>query len=98
MVPMHVKSVYEFRNQILAIEADIKKDVILKIKISGDLGANAVETALLEKRLTGVKLQKNFVTNAINLYYLLGAKTEKIKKEELIEAVMSLKPDRIKII
>ena len=91
---MHIKNTYQFRNQTLILEADVKKNIILKIKISGDLGANAGEVALLEKRLTGVGLQEKFVANAINLYYLLGAKTEKIRKEELIDAVMSIKPSK----
>jgi hypothetical protein len=96
MVSMHIKNTYQFRNQTLVLEADVKKNIILKIKISGDLGANPTELIMLEKRLTGVGLQEKSVTNAINMYYLLGAKTDKITKEELIDAVMSIKPDKAK--
>lgn len=74
------------------IKADVKDKQIKKMEIEGDLGANPSDfISLLEKHFIGVGFRREAITNAVNTFYLLGARTEKVTKEQLIEAIMGLK-------
>jgi len=77
------------------VNATVKGGRIAKIEIDGDLGANPSDfITLLDKHLVGVGFRRESITNAVNTFYLLGAKTEKITKEQLIEAIIGLHSNR----
>ena len=40
--------------------------------------------------MIGVGFRRESITNAVNTFYLFGAKTEKITKEQLIDAIVGL--------
>jgi hypothetical protein len=89
---MHVHSSYNIGTGIVEIDARIEKKLVAEIKITGDLGANPPDfVQLLEKHLVGVRFKKEAITNAVTTFYLLGARTEKITKEQLIDAIMGMR-------
>ncbi len=88
---MHLQNSYSVKGGTLKIEAEIENNLITMMKIEGDLGSDPADFAtFLEKHLKGVLFKRESITNAITTLYLLGAKTEKVTKEELIEAIMGL--------
>ncbi len=89
---MRLQNTCNINSVTVTVKATVKGDRIAKIEIDGDLGADPSDLmTLLGKHLIGVGFRRESVTNAVNTFYLLGAKTEKITKEQLIEAIMGLK-------
>ncbi|HIH50448.1 MAG: lipoate protein ligase C-terminal domain-containing protein [Candidatus Micrarchaeaceae archaeon] len=89
---MRLQNTCNINSVTVTVKATVKGDRIAKIEIDGDLGANPSDfMTLLGKHLIGVGFRRESVTNAVNTFYLLGARTEKITKEQLIEAIMGLK-------
>lgn len=88
---MHRSNFYKTMNGNINVEAEIENNVIIKIKMSGDFyikpdGAQA----LLEKHLIGVELKREFVSNAVNIFYLFGIETLNATKEDFVSAILGL--------
>jgi hypothetical protein len=89
---MRLQNTCNINSVTVTVKATVKGERIAKIEIDGDLGADPSDfITLLDKHLIGVGFRRESVTNAVNTFYLLGAKTEKITKEQLIEAIMGLR-------
>lgn len=90
---MRIRNTYAITNGSIDIDAEVEHNVIISIKIKADAGATdpAEFLSLLERHLRGVELRRDYVTNAVNVFYLLGVKTDKITKEQFIDAIMGLR-------
>ncbi len=89
---MRVHNAYKISDGVIEINAEVEHNVIIDIRITGNVRADPGELlSLLEKHLRGVELRRDYVSNAINVFYLLGVKTENVTKEQLVDAIMELK-------
>lgn len=89
---MQMSNLYATKTGFIKIEAEVDNSVILKIKISGDFSIKPVDAlSLIEKHLIGVELKKEYVTNAVGVFYLLGIETPDLVKEDFVNAIMGLK-------
>ncbi len=89
---MRLQNTCTINGIVITVRATVKEERIAKIEIDGDIGANPSDfITLLDKHLVGVGFRKESITNAVNTFYLLGARTEKITKEQLVEAILGLR-------
>lgn len=90
-------NILELPNGFVRVDAEIDKNLIKEIKIMGEINSNPPDLLfLIQRNLKGVELERKFVTNAINVFYLLGAKSETVTKEQLVDLIMSLKEEKAK--
>lgn len=89
---MQMSNFYKLQKGFIYIKAEVENNTIIDINIIGDFDINPKDAlGLLEKHLKGVELNRELLTNAINVVYIMGAETPNVRKEDFVNAIMDLK-------
>lgn len=88
---MHVHSLYKAPKGLLRIEAELESGLLSKVRITGDFFM-VPEDSLpdLERRLNGVKLDRDSVLKAVDGFYRSGVETPMLGKEDIVNAVLGV--------
>lgn len=93
---MRLSNTYKTMNGRINAEAEVENNVIISIKFGGDFYLKPEGALLiLEKHLNGVELRRELVTNAVNTFYLFGIESLNATKEELVDAILGLRDNKI---
>lgn len=88
---MHVHSLYKAPKGLLRIEAELESGVLSNVRITGDFFM-VPEDSLpkLERRLNGVRLDRDSVLRAVEEFYGSGVETPMLGKEDIVKAVLGV--------
>ncbi len=88
---MHVHSLYKAPKGLLRIEAELESGILSRVRITGDFFM-VPEDSLpdLERRLDGVRLDRESVLKAVDGFYGSGVETPMLGKEDIVKAVLGV--------
>ena len=88
---MHATNIIEFSDGFVRADAEVEGNIIKEIRLTGEMDSNPPDfLTLLQRNLKGVMLDRKSVSNAVNVFYLLGMRTSNVTKEQLVELILGL--------
>ena len=92
---MLVHSLYKAPKGLIRIEAEVESGVLRRIRVTGDFFM-VPEDSLpsLERHLSGVRLDHDSVSSAVDDFYRSGVETPMLGREDLVKAVLGVADGR----